>query len=318
MKTSQEIKACFLFHRRFAYAGHAMVLTLRKKYGIEKFCGYAHLRPSLQFLKSQNNISYTQLLLDEDIHKQYKNEPLDLEYLKHLEQEYGIPYLWPFIEIDRIIRYNLLVRDYPYDTPKYSHEEIMKILQVKAKAIINFLQEEKPDFIFFSAIVSLSGMLLYYIAKKKGIKTFLLRHAGIGGRYSITENYKSIECVDNTFDDIQKNSDPYEKYILRAEKFLSDFRAKPSPYSSFFTSKKKEMKRRRQFAFLLPHKIFKSVNWFVKLSCGYFFNKNMGDYSNVKPWYYLLDRLKRKIRVLIGFDDLYDKIDLNEDYAFFP
>lgn len=320
MKTSNlnEVKACFLFHRRFAYAGHAMALTFQKKYAINQFCGYVHLRSSFEFLKSQKEINYTRLLLDEDIHKQYEKERLDLEYLKNLEREYGVPNLWPYIEIDRILRYNLLVRDYPYDIPKYTHEETMKILQTKAKAIIKFLDEEKPDFVFFSTICSLSGLLLYHTAKKKGIKTFVVRHAGIGNNYSLTENYESIESINKTFDEMRKNSAPYQNYIRQAEKFLDDFRNKPSSYSSFYASKIKQMKRRGQFSFLLPHKIFKSVSWFIKLSYGYISDKNRSDYSNVKPWHYLLDRTKRKIRVLIGFDDLYDEMDLNEDFAFFP
>ncbi len=312
------MKACFFMHRRFAYVGHAMALTFRKKYGINKFCGYVHLRSSLEFLKSQNDIQYTKLLLDEDIHKRHKDEPLDLDYLKYLEQEYGIPNLWPFIAADRIIRYNLLVREYPYDTPQYTHEEMMKIIQVKAKAIIKFLEEEKPDFILFPAICSLGGLLLYYIAKKRRIRTFVIRGSGIGTNYSITEDYNIVEYINKAFDDMQKNNTAYQDYIRQAEKFLNDFRNKPSPYSTFYTSKTKQISRQKQFIFLLPHKILKSASWFIKVFYGYLSDKNRDDYSNIKPWYYLWDRIKRKIRVLIGFDDLYDEINLNEDFAFFP
>jgi len=72
------MKACLLLQRRFAYAGHAMALTLQKKYGITDFCGYVYLRSSLEFLKSQKEINYAELLLEEDVFKQYENEPLDL------------------------------------------------------------------------------------------------------------------------------------------------------------------------------------------------------------------------------------------------
>ncbi|MEK9184026.1 MAG: hypothetical protein AAB890_03055, partial [Patescibacteria group bacterium] len=172
-------KICFFLQRRFAYVGHAMALTFQKKYGINKFCGYVQLRDSFEFLKSQKDIQYTKLLLEEDIHRQYKNEPLDLDYLKNLEKEYGIPNLWPFIATDRIIRYNLLVREYPYDTSKYTHEEMMRIVQVQAKAIIDFLKKERPDYIIFSVVGSISSMLLYYIAKKNGIRTLIFRPSRI-------------------------------------------------------------------------------------------------------------------------------------------
>ena len=74
-------------------------------------------------------------------------EKLDLDFLKKFEQEYGLPYLWPYLALDRVIMFNLLEREYPYDTPKYTHEEMMRILQVKAKAVIKFLEKEKPNFL---------------------------------------------------------------------------------------------------------------------------------------------------------------------------
>ncbi len=314
------MKACFFLQRRFVYVGHAMALTFQKKYGINEFCAYITVRDGFEFLKSQKDIKYTGLLLDEDIHKQYKAEPLDLNYLKNLEQEYGIPNLWPYISVDRVVRYNQLVREYPYNTPKYTHEEMMRMAQVTAKAIIKFLEKEKPDFICLSIVGSLGSMLLYHIARKKGIKTLLVRNSCVGTRFSITENYNSIEPVEKAFDEIQKNNAPYREYIRQAEKFLKEFREKPSPYSAVVTPKARQINRRRQFAFLLPYKIFKSVFWVIKIFNDYLFDKNRDDYgySKIKPWHYLLDRIKRKIRVLIGFDDLYDEIDLSEDFAFFP
>lgn len=312
------MKICFLLQRRFAYAGHAMALAFQKKYGVNKFCGYVKTRDSFEFLKSQNDIQYTKLLLEEDVQKQYKNEALDLDYLKNLEKKYGMPNLWPYIEVDRIVRYNQLVREYPYNTPGYTHEEMMRMLQVTAKAIIKFLKKERPDFLCFSVIGSISSMLLYYVAKKEGIRTFLIRNACINSKYSITENLESIECIDKTFDDMQKNGGPYQNYKQQGEKFLNDFRNKPSPYSIVVTPNARPINRKRQFSFLLPHKIFKSIGWFIKMLYKYILDKNRDDHSNIKPWHYLLDRIKRKTRVLIGFDNLYDKINLSEDFAFFP
>lgn len=317
-QTSPKIKAGFLLLRRFAYVGHAMALIFKKKYGVEKFCGFVRIRDSFEFLKSQKDISYAQLLLDEDIFKQYKQEPLDLNYIKYLEREYGIPNLWPYITADRLIRYNMLLREYPHNTPQFTQEEMMRILQVEAKAIIKFLEEEKPNFLFFSVIGDLGTMLFYYIAKKKGIKTFLIRNACVGKRFTITENYNVLSYVEKSFEDIQRNAEAYQNHIEQANTFLKNFREKPSPYSSIVTPKARPINRKRQFAFLLPQKLIQSVIWFFKILYNHFTNKNSDDYSNIKPWHYVLDRLKRKMRVLIGFDDLYDEIDLQEDYVFFP
>ena len=168
------MKACFFLQRRFAFLGHEMAILLNEKYGVKDFCAYVTLRSSYNFLKSQKDISYNKLLLEEDIYGSYKNEKIDFDFLRKFARDYGIPNLWPYITIDRILRYNLLVRAYPSDASKYSHEDLIKIFQATAKAVVKFLDEEKPDFVVFSVIGNLSSCLLYEIAQKKGIKTFLI------------------------------------------------------------------------------------------------------------------------------------------------
>lgn len=295
-----------------------MAIAFKERYGIKDFCGYVYLRSSLDFLTSQTDIKYAGLLLDEEMFKKYKEEKLDLNFLKNLEQKYGLPNLWPYIELDRVVRYNLLLREYPYDISHYSHEEMMRILQAEAKAMIKFLDEEKPDFIVFSVIGSIGSLFLYQMAKKRGIRTFLFRTARVGAKYSVTEDYNKMDYIEKTFVEIKKDDALFQDCIKQAEKFLKEFRDNPSPHAVMETPKKRPVNRRKQFNFLSLNKIFKSAGWFIKIFYVYFLDKNRGDHSTIKPWHHILDRIKRKIRVLIGFDDLYDKIDLNEDFAFFP
>ncbi|MFH1325858.1 MAG: hypothetical protein ABIH48_00105 [Candidatus Falkowbacteria bacterium] len=312
------MKICFLLQRRFAYIGHAMALSFNKKYGLNDFCGYVYMRSSFDWLKSQQDINYTKLLLDEDIHKKYKNEKLDLDYLKYLEQEYGIPNLWPYIELDRVVRYNMLIREYPYNTPQYSHKEMMKIVQVKAKEIIKFFEEEKPDAVVFSVIADISTLLLYNIAKKKNIKIFFIQGVRINTRYTITEQCSALTYVERTFAQIQTGEVVYPEYEQMAKKYLIDFLQKPVPYCHKDSPIARPITRRKQFNFLLPTKITNSLKWIIKTFTNYIFNNHRNDHYVIKPWYHILDRVKRKIRVLIGFNDLYDEVNLTEDFAFFP
>src|SRR3989338_6917129 len=131
------MKICFFLQRRFAYLGHNLAIILKEKYGVSDFCGYVNLRSSFNFLSSQKDIKYSNLLLDEDIQKKYKEETLDLNYLQWLEKEYGTPNLWPYIAVDRIIMSNQLLREYPYDKPPYTHEEMLRLLQVMSKSILS-------------------------------------------------------------------------------------------------------------------------------------------------------------------------------------
>lgn len=312
------MKICFLLQRRFAHVGHAIAVALKERYGIKDFCGYVYLRSNLAFLKSQKEIRYTELLLDENTHKQYKNEPLDLNYLNHLEKEYGMPNLWPYIELDRVVRRSQLVREYPYDTPKYSHEEMMRLLQVKAKAILKFLEKERPDIIFLSVVADLGTLFLYNAAKKMNIKVLLLRSSRIGTLNTLTEDYKTLSCVEETFHKIQNKQISCPEHKTLANNFLESFRVKPLTYAHLGNIDAKLMTRRKQFSFLNPNKFITSLKWTFTVFADYFSNNHKSDPYLTKPWYYILDRLKRKFRVLVGFDDLYDEMNTQDDYAFFP
>lgn len=307
------MKACFVLQNRFAYSGHAIIKTLKKEYEIDEFCGYVFTRASFNFLQSQKDIKYTKLLLDENIHSLYKNEPLDLNYIKWLEKEFGLPNLWAYIELDRIVRHGQFVREYPYDNSPYTHEEMLRIMQVKSKSILKFLEEQKPDFIFFSVVGDFSMLFLYRVAKKMGIKTLLLAEPRIDKRFAISEYYNGIDSIEKIF-----NTNIDKLYIEQAKEFLYSFHQKPIPPASIDTPQARAITKKQQFIFLYPQGFIRSFLWTIRVFLDYVQNKHKDDYTGIKPWNYLWDHIKRKIRVLRGFNDLYDQINLKEDYAFFP
>src|SRR3989344_6022338 len=114
------MKICLFLQRSYAYTGHALACILKEKYGVTEFCAYVGLRRIHDFLKSQKDVHYSALLLDEDVHNRYRDEKLDMEYLRSLEKEYGIPNLWPYLCVDREITGNQAKREYPYNTPRYT------------------------------------------------------------------------------------------------------------------------------------------------------------------------------------------------------
>ncbi len=63
-----------------------------------------------------------------------------------------------------------LVREYPYDTPSLSHEDMLRLLQITARELLRFLDEEKPSVVVFSVVGSLGSMLLYHMAKKRAFR----------------------------------------------------------------------------------------------------------------------------------------------------
>lgn len=316
------MKACFLLQRRFAYIGHYIALILKEKYGLLDICAYVQLRSSYTFLKNQANLSYSSLLLDEDVHKTYLTEELDLNYLRTFEKEYGLPNLWPYLAVDRIVMHNQLIREYPYDSPPYTHEEILKIAQVNIKRIIEFLEKEKPDFIFFSVVGSIGAKLLYHIAKKKSIQTICAITNTLPRTTVLSTEYERLSWVEELTEQYQ--NDPTVKrsnYYEQATSFMRDYRAKPVIYSdTYFSGIYSEMYNYiKPLDWLSPQNLWRSLLWFVHILKEYTTSSYRYDYSFIRPWGYIKDRIQRKIRNLRGNHDLYDCYAPERDnFVFFP
>lgn len=311
------MKVCLMLQRRFAYIGHAIAKEL-KKLGVEEFCGFVELREGLTFLESQKDIKYTYLLLYEDIYKAYRSEKLDLTYLSRLEHDYGLPNLWPYLENDRIVRHGQYLREYPYDKPPLSYEDMLRVLQAETKAVSNFLDSEKPDVLLLSGITDISTLFFYQAARKRGIRVLLIAASGVRNLFTATENYKTFSYIESLFNKIRKGEISLPKENEEAKSFLEKFRVRPSTYSIQDTPEIRHLTRKRQFSFLKPGKIYKSLAFLLKIWIDYLKNAHKDDPNVIKPWHHIFDRFKRKLRVFIGFDDLYDKPDYSEPYAFFP
>lgn len=313
------MKACLYLQRNFAKVGHALAVQLQREYGVTEFCALVGTRSSLEFLQGQTDIKYEQLILDEDIHRDYQKEELDLNFLQQLEKDYGLPNLWPYLTVDRILMHGQLLREYPYSQPQYNHRELMQLIQKAAKAILKFLDDEKPDFIFFSVAGDLSSRLLYAIAQKKGIRIIFGELSRFPDSYMISDDFQRFHWAEERFEKMRAGQIPVnEEKIKEAKKLIADFRANPRPYNFEDFLKNRALNRSRQFKFLLPHRwlAFGRSAW--RMVWAYYFAASRRDYTTINPWCYFWDRLKRKTRVLIGYNDLYDPADFSEDYVYFP
>ena len=285
--------------------------------GVGEFCAYVSMRSAYNFLLSQKEIPYTQLLLDEAIHKKFMDEEVDFKYLAWLEEEYGIPNLWPYLYIDRVIMNGQLVREYPYNRATLSYYEMLQRLQITAREIIKFLDKEKPDFLFISVIGSLGALLLYTIAKKKGIKTFNLDYTRIGNGEIITEDYRTFTWANKLFEKFQRGEVKSSR-DKEAREFINEFRKHPAPYvveTGIWAPR--PTTRLSQLRYLSPIKIAKVAGWFALFTFRYLIKKER-DYTDEIPWYSAWDKLKRKTREIRGFSDFYAIPDFEKDFAYFP
>jgi hypothetical protein len=311
------MKILLILQRRFAYIGHELAKNLKEVGIADEFCGYVQLRDSYKFLKLQDAVLYTELLLDEDIEKSARTEPLDMSYLEALERQYGP--LWKYVDVDRVVRHGQLIREYPHDHSPYSHEQILRLVQSYAKHIEAFLDEQKPDMVFGYIFGSLGTLLLHDMARQRGIPILTTIVPSTRDLVTVSESYGRLTFVEGRFRENREKEPRQIEGYAEAKKFLEEFRNKPFVYSKVVVSRD-PFTRMGQFAFLGPRKIWWTLYFnFFKI----FFewlrgSERRSDFSTVNPFLHLYDRLIRKMRNLRSPRNLYDPFEPSQPYAFFP
>jgi len=310
------MKVCFYLQRNFAPVGDAIASVLRDEYGVVDFCAYVSTRPALDFLKKEAAVRYSSLMCDEDVVRSYKNEKLDIDYLRMLEKTYGIPNLWPYLMVDRTFMFSQGIREYPFSEPFKSHEDLLRILQVTAKSVIALLENEKPDAIVFSVVGALSSLLLYHIARAKGIPTHVIFPSLLENRFIVSSRHDHFSLKEELGAGFDVS--PAAEALRTAREFLASFRASPQPYYKEFTPDAQQVSRAQHLRFLAPHRVGNSLNTVVREFQRYYLKEKEDDYSSIHPWHFLFDRVRRKLRNVRGIADFYDALPSSELFAFFP
>ena len=311
------MKGCFVVQRRFLSVAHEVAIHLKTMGVVDEFCAYVHVRDGYNFLKEQRDIPYRSLILEEDLFKQARAVELDMEFLVKLENDIGN--LWRYISVDRLVSHGQFLREYPYDQARFSYEDMLRIVQTIARRIIRMLEEEKPDFVFLFQPGSLGLYLFYAIAKKRGIKIFLPDVPSIPNLAVLTEITGRMTFAEEIFkNNLKKDTKEIAKYN-EAKAYVEGFKNKPHAYSSVAGARERQG-RLAQFVFLKPSKFFYTIYFnlfriFIDWSKD---PQKRTDYSTINPFWFLYDRMKRKIRNLRSQSDLYDVFDAGVSYAFFP
>lgn len=165
-----------------------------------------------------------------------KNKEIDLEYLSNLEKKFGEPFLWDALMIDRRI-YNGLLTKYKQDyKPRFTHKEMLFILQKGFKAILKFIEEIRPDIIVGGFTPATFGEYIFYLcAKKKGIKYINLNPTKIQNYVTFSEEiyreFPHFEKDYNMYLEIQNE----DTFVKKSKDYLS---SRDKRYEGVILSKK--------------------------------------------------------------------------------
>ncbi len=131
-------------------------------------------------------------------------EKADMDYLKAIESEFGEPFLWNAPVMDRRV-YNGVLTKFKQDyKPRFTHEQMLAILQKGFKAVLEFIEKIHPDIIIGGFTpVTLTEYIFYRCAKVKGIKYINLNPTKVLNCVTFSEE------IYREFPHIRKD---YEKY----------------------------------------------------------------------------------------------------------
>ncbi|MBP9694914.1 MAG: hypothetical protein KBD73_00660 [Candidatus Magasanikbacteria bacterium] len=304
------MKGCILLQGNYAKIGHTLAIQLKKELGDVDFCSYIISPRAKRVMEEQSDFKYTGYLFDGDVHEEYTKENIDADYLADMEAEFGDPNFWRYLYTDRriMMSFDSLDQRTMGMDPLYSHEDMQKIVQVRLRKTIEFLEKEKPNFIVFFAIGAIGTMMLYHIAKRMGIKVLVIDAARVGDNMVVTEDFNTFSDLGRFFKEL-RNGDRKSNNIAEAKKLLTDFRKTHSLSLGYMATTEKPEPVTFKKRFLTYFKIWQESH------------RHNREHDYAKPaslfrffWVKIADRFRR----LRGFHDLVSLPNKADKFAFFP
>mgnify|MGYP001248036304 CR=1 FL=1 len=172
-----------------------LAANLQKRYDCKLYALIDITNRTKKFFQEQNIVKFEKKWF---LHDHIKNsKKIDNEYLKNFEKKYSIN-LWQLGFNERIFyKHN--------DFYKFSHEEILSILEKECKLYESILDEIKPDFLITSETALHQQHLFYELCRKKGIKILMLNQSKIAYKCIISQELHKLDSMPKLSDIQSKN-----------------------------------------------------------------------------------------------------------------
>jgi len=251
-------------------------------------------RPKI-FFQNQKIVKFEKVWFFHD-HIKKKSDKPDLDYLAQIEREYKVD-LWKLVQNERIFLY--------YNNfHKFSHDEMLNILEQECRLFDHILKEIKPDF-FFTKITSLHHQELFYqMCKNSGVKVQVLTYSVLGQHCMIAQEPAKLDHIEdlNKIEDKKRSFTDLQDY-LRAFDLLKQLDNKIlKPGSGVLSS----VKAAREFFLHSDSRNTEThYTYYGRTKLKVFF-------------YYLNDYLKTKFRGSFIDRNLKTKMDRSEPFVYLP
>lgn len=246
--------------------------------------------------RSVNLKNYSQLDCFADLIEQsFKHEP-DLDFIRQLEVDFAISTLSLSMIADR---------HFGYDEKMLNYKQKLSLIELTFKYAININQKNSFQFAWFESIGDFLSYILYLVFKKSNVKICCIVHGQFPGKIAISNNEQLV--WDGVEEEIKKFSNiaPSGEEIIKAQKFLDDYRTTLPVPSSF--SKKS-----------LPGFTILDFKLFVRWVMDSFLSRNNSNIFYRSPLELIAIKLRRYLRSIFS-KKIFNPLPLNKpEYVFFP
>jgi hypothetical protein len=198
--------------------------SLKKQLNSKLFLIVNDQHISKDFFEKQKIVEYEKIWHYDDYTFQKLQKP-DLKYLSKIETQCNVN-LWNIVYGDRIF--------YGYNNfHNFNRNEILSILQYDCKFFESIIDEIKPDFLIMDITAFHEDLILYNIAKSRGIKILTLSDTRFPSRAMVCDKFDKIDDEpDNLYDvpiEIEKTLEQLQQitkdYVNYHQDFINHFRS---------------------------------------------------------------------------------------------
>lgn len=290
-------------------------LSEKKKLGNIGF--YVCDKQYFENFSSTNSYNDISIMKEWELYDEAMKIECNISEIKKIENTYfNDESFWNCLYNDRRIfmgKYCKHTQDY---TPRYTHQELLKIFQLFSKRIENFINEISPDVIVGFTPTTIGEYLFFKIAKQNKIKSLILRPTKIKNNLTFTDYF------DETYPEIKKDYELFRDSSStngfnkdKAIKYVSDFNNKNGVDYEGLVVYNYEIKKILAYPFQAIRSIIHDISSILDKKDnhiqGLYFKKFLydGPYRDIKSIYHSII-IKKRLKSLTEIK--------KESYVFFP
>ena len=194
--------------------------------------------------------------INEGFRSRMDSAKVDPHLIERLEEAYGVPNLWPYVLADRHLE-------------GFSHQDLMKVIQIEFTRIESFLDEVRPDGIVLDAVDRLGLLFLYHAAVRRNIPVRVFGASRLRDRFLV---------VDNPYDHWSAVEREYRRF--KREGLSPDLSSEASDFLDNFRLQRTRPLYMKAFERPHPLLLLRQGAWYVR---NYYRHSGREEYTSTHP-----------------------------------